>query len=85
MARLIDAGELKWCKILKPCMSEMKSAAIREIDINDIPTVDAVQVVRCRDCKHWNISTDKTTTWCTRLRSVETIKDDFCSFGERRD
>lgn len=48
------------------------------------PTVDAVPVVRCKDCK-WNrpdILLDK--HWCSCF-FVEVRADGFCSLGERRE
>ena len=49
-------------------------------------TVDAVEVVRCKDCKHCRIA-----SWgerfCNRDKTVELgelKEDDFCSYGERR-
>ena len=44
-----------------------------------LPTVDAVPVVRCKDCKH--CAHDK---WCER-RTLFVFADDFCSYGERKD
>ena len=44
--------------------------------ISDAPTVDAVEVVRCRDCKH-----RYSDSWC------EYVDDDdnfYCARGERR-
>ena len=63
----------------------------------DVPSVDAVEVVRCKDCKHWF----EETSWCTKhshfvgfdgmachpSQSSEWKmfdEDDFCSYGERR-
>ena len=45
------------------------------------PTVDAVEVVRCKDCKFFH---DK--GYCTKTTGLNRIKpeDDFCSRGERR-
>nr|DAU81944.1 MAG TPA: hypothetical protein [Caudoviricetes sp.] len=40
------------------------------------PTVDAVEIVRCRDCK--NFKTYKCNMQCSDY-------DDFCSFGKRKD
>ena len=44
--------------------------------IADTPTVDAVPVVRCRDCRKFK------TYGC---RMVASGYDDFCSYGERKD
>jgi hypothetical protein len=48
------------------------------------PTIDAVQVVRCRDCKHWN---PNGIGYCKLhdIRPTPLIMDDwFCADGERR-
>lgn len=50
------------------------------------PTVDAVEVVRCKDCK--NCSHDKIFGhyWCNRMHSTYKVKpDDFCSYGKRKE
>lgn len=44
--------------------------------IADTPTVDAVPVVRCRDCRKFK------TYGC---RMVASGYDDFCSYGERKE
>jgi hypothetical protein len=48
-------------------------------------TVDAVEVVRCKDCKHYS----KDGIWCDmnskdRNEWFNWYEDDFCSYGERR-
>ena len=46
-------------------------------DIEAAPTVDAVEVVRCKDCKHRH-----SDSWC------EYVDDDdnfYCARGERKD
>ena len=54
------------------------------------PTVDAVEVVRCRDCKHW-INFDSSLIGevmrCTGQGAVNIMKrpDDFCSCGKRKE
>lgn len=54
--------------------------------LDDTPTVDAVPVVRCKDCK-WgrpDILLDK--HWCSRFcGSMEARGDDFCSYGVRKE
>lgn len=55
------------------------------------PIVDAVEVVRCKDCKQWNCAKkpkgcDKRLGYC--LNDDEPIarwEIDFCSYGERKD
>ena len=45
----------------------------------DAPTVDAVPVVRCKDCKHY-----QKDHWCTRCALGIMYENDFCSYAERR-
>lgn len=66
--------------------------------LNDMPTVDAVPVVRCKDCKHFK-NYGKTSLlidgknikagWChRRARYDEEYRmppDGFCSYGERKE
>ncbi len=53
-------------------------------------TVDAVEVVRCKDCKHYvQFLQDSKDCRCTIFsgcydRPYPTDPDDFCSYGERR-
>ena len=62
-----------------------------EFDAEDAPTVDAVEVVRCKDCKHW-LHIEDGFGDCTNGRfhldnhADPTMEaDDFCSCGERKD
>lgn len=53
--------------------------------IQNAHTVDAVPVVRCRDCKHYN----EDSLYCgmnsrDRGECFNWYKEDFCSYGERR-
>ena len=58
---------------------------IREKKLTWRDTKDAVEVVRCKDCKHWQECVDGTTKWCPLLMDKETKADDFCSYGERKE
>lgn len=56
----------------------------REATIKDTPTADVVEVVRCKDCRHY------VAEYCTRdIKSRTNMfymrADDFCSYGERKD
>ena len=59
-------------------------------EIRRAPTVDAVVVVRCEDCVHWD---DDPDTYGADygpkgkcMKSFETMcADDFCSYGKRRE
>lgn len=54
--------------------------------IKDIPTVDAVPVVRCWECKHKIINENvphRPLICCRTLRVGETTPEWFCADGER--
>jgi hypothetical protein len=56
----------------------------------NLPTVDAVEVVRCKDCRHyiqpWQDSEERRCSVFNGSydRPFPTEPDDFCSYGERR-
>jgi hypothetical protein len=52
-------------------------------ELEKCPTVDAVEVVRCKDCKHFHHDDDRLAQHC-RLFGAMMEADDFCSCGERR-
>lgn len=64
-------------------------------NIVNAPTVDAVPVVRCKDCKWYKESKHSelnSLRFCYRLRNDSGIPvgynwddNDFCSYGERRE
>ena len=54
--------------------------------IFEAPTIDAVSVVRCKDCKWWH-DNRTLTGFCERLGTLgwfSTDYSDYCSFAERR-
>lgn len=49
------------------------------------PTIDAVEVVRCKDCKYFENHCDCVKHSADILGYViEVTDDDYCSYGERR-
>lgn len=55
--------------------------------VTKAPTVDAIEVVRCGECKYYGYVL---TCGCSRIETSEygiaTMKpDDFCSYGERKE
>lgn len=86
MAKLIDAEELlqamKKADEADPDLSTCWSrGSIRRI-IEGLPTVDAVEVVRCKDCKHR--STWDAFAGCYWCNGIGKAPESFCSKGERR-
>ena len=56
-----------------------------KFDIMEEPAVDAVEVVRCKDCKHCdpeNYHCDHPMGTAAPLRRKP---DDFCSYGKRKE
>ena len=85
--RLIDANKIQYHKSGFPKGEGFDSGldwAFRE-DIDKLPTVEAVEVVRCKDCKkgHPELAPNG-GVWCAKWNHV--FGDDgFCSYGERKD
>ena len=52
--------------------------------LDDAPTVDAVEVVRCKDCKH-RYTMSSGHGFCREHFPMGKYDDDFCSLGERKD
>ncbi len=73
----------------------------KEVDKSRCPSkvfftydVDAVEVIRCKDCKYFDHSDfgKGEEYWCKHFVSTddythchEVIEDDFCSWGERKE
>lgn len=87
--RLIDADALE--KDLARRWDENDDADFshREVwrALRDAPTIDAVPVVRCKDCRWWTEWSNGGIGSCSRfaLDWIGTDADDFCSFAERKD
>lgn len=53
--------------------------------VEEMPTVDAEVVVRCKDCKYWQYNNNGYPHEECRWGHGETPDDnDFCSYGERK-
>lgn len=79
MARLIDADAL-WYRTFS-----CEDAADVRKEIKIAPTVDAVEVVRCKECENHEPFTffGIEAHWCKRNEKL-VVEDDFCSYGYRR-
>ena len=59
-----------------------------EYCIDDAPTVDAVEVVRCKDCRHCEIVDETQRYFCCRplgtIGCVPVQADDYCSYSAPR-
>ena len=88
IGRLIDIDEAY--KVLTDYYhhkTEIQHKALKEA-IGGVPSIDAVEVVRCKDCVNCSecITDDGMYIYIRCLRNGATIyEDDFCSWGERRE
>ena len=71
--RIIDADFA-----CKGCIRYRTSLSCDECVVNDAPTVDAVPVVRCRECKHLGFCGDATNLEVMGFYG-------YCSRGERKE
>ena len=53
-------------------------------EIDDAPTIDAVPVVRCRECKHHRDQLDDRFVICKRWKKIMEA-DGFCHKGAKMD
>ena len=77
--RLIDANALKedYVVLFDKYIGEVRCVLLYQI-VN-AHTVDAVEVVRCNDCKHFG------TDGCAMDKyTFDVVEEGFCSYGERR-
>jgi hypothetical protein len=85
--RLIDADAL-WMGKFPPCGKPYQEGWNDALDAatTQAPTIDAVPVVRCEECKRWKRTSNCRHGICS-LQNVELMKwkHDFCSYGERKD
>lgn len=87
--RLIDADALLMNVVaISNSKGQVTWSAVPTTDILTATTVDAAEVVRCKECNHWggvpfgNVC----RRWSAPLAGMKncTGPDDFCSYGERR-
>ena len=87
--RLGDLDVLKAQLKKLPMMSNWGEAFIPRL-IDEQPTIDAVPVVRCQECKHLNVVNDpKLYAHCPKTNTVFLpfdldTREHFCSLGERK-
>ena len=101
--RLIDANAIPWEEYYVPDPDSnaqwdyKKEKSVLKPVVDQMPTVDAVEVVRCKHCKHWHEETgwcnhhsyfvDSNGEACSPWESPDwkmLNAEDFCSYGERK-
>lgn len=88
MSRLIDADAfLERNKVFadRGFIHPIYEDTLREI-VDEEPTIDAVPVVRCRECKYAYKSSVLPLVDCGNGKGlVDPRPDSFCSYGERKE
>ena len=89
MARLIDADALKTkairCETFNLYDAPVFFKAVGTKEIDRAPTIDAVPVVRCKDCKYRFKNNGHSKDGCPIIdANIWMDDDDFCSHGERK-
>ena len=98
MSRYVDADKLLKDEITRCHCVPLVGCGVDNFKLlkevlEEAPTADVVEVVRCRDCVHWKDTCYDTVTenhWgeCRKplgdYRYCETAEDDYCSYGERK-
>lgn len=74
--QLIDANAL-----IEEANAEGAYGYVDAFQIANAPTVDAVEVVRCKDC----VVPHNKYTGCPELNGLVTPPDFYCPFGKRKD
>ena len=72
--RLIDYDKM-YLSVMDAALSSCDDDTI--FDIMDASVVDAVEVVRCKDCKH-----RQSDSWCEYVDDYDNF---YCARGERKD
>lgn len=54
-------------------------------DVKAAPVVDAVEVVRCKDCKHYRTYSTFVVDCCRGHGMTYVNANDFCNYGERKE
>ncbi len=84
--RLIDADALgmdMWIQ-MGIVYGEDIGKAFADI-VRNAPTIEAEQVVRCKDCKHRHEYRNSEYIDCDCTDFYEMDDDDYCCFGERKE
>ena len=84
--RLIDANALWTALDEAGLFASGNPRHIAQQTVEEQPTVDAVEVVRCNKCTYWDkAKSNKKGFLICPASGMEIKADDFCSYGERRE
>lgn len=90
--RLIDADELVYMTLGEDTEKPFRFVPTEFIE--DAPTINAVPVIRCKDCKWWSPNRETCIEWadyCFRegrnciLTHFSCRESDYCSWAKRKE
>ena len=85
--RLIDANLLRdktvWAE-RHTATGNVCKLVVEVADIEKLPTIDAVPVIRCKDCSFWGTEQDGYCAAIDDPYMLETDAEDFCSWGKKK-
>lgn len=97
MARLIDADALEdtllnhgfyYCNESDYSDGVAYGFLLAREDLKEAPTIDALEVVRCKDCKYMtehDFADGNIAYWTCSVWDSGTNYDGYCHYGERRE
>lgn len=79
--RLISADDFLDLFYVESAGQDKSFISAVEMVVDDTPTIDAVEVVRCRDCEYFEWG-----DYCTqdKMEHSKCREDDFCSYAKRK-
>ena len=92
MARYIDADEVKLNvqRNLMPNVDYDGTVTVENAEryflnlLDNTPTADVVEVVRCKECKHSSFIKSCSKYECKKGCGSLKYSNDYCSYGERK-
>lgn len=87
MSRYIDADALiekKWQAESEACFYALEDV----VSVTDIEEAPSIDIVRCKECRHWcnhkdaDYDQSEFTYYC-EVHGISLTGNDFCSYGER--
>lgn len=87
MTRLIDADALEYKQhvMYKKGDEVFGEWFITATEIDHAPIIDAVPVIKCKDCKHRYITGSTTHYYVCDFMDAEYNDNGYCHHGERKD
>jgi len=85
--RLIDADSIPYTMLYKEIWMKGTGEEVKGVwksDIDNMPTIDAVPVVRCKDCR-FHEDEQPGMVYCPATVGGWVENDWFCKGGERKD